>query len=207
MKPLERCLQYFGAVLVLFAVLTGAPRAAELSQAVILVATERLAGSPFERTVILAAPLPQGGHFGFVVNCPTDVKLESLLPERSSAHKVVDTVYVGGPVMPNAIFAVTRKAPDNARNVLSPMPGLVVVIDGETVDRIMETAPNDARYFVGLMVWGPDVLDEEIKQGAWDIRPANVDTVLPLNSRGLWKSLSGIMVFKPTGTTAVASNG
>ena len=74
------------------------------------------------------------------------------------------------------------------------MPGLVAVIDGEAVDRIIETTPNDARYFVGLMIWAPDELDEQIDQGAWDVRPADVDTVLPSSAPGLWKSLSGIMV-------------
>jgi putative AlgH/UPF0301 family transcriptional regulator len=82
MRSLARCLQSFGALLVLFVVLTSAAHAVDLSQAVILVASGRLAGSSFEQTVILAAPLPQGGHVGFVVNRPTSVKLETLFPEQ-----------------------------------------------------------------------------------------------------------------------------
>src|ERR1700682_6246946 len=194
MKRLVRSLKSFGALLVLFAGLTGAARAVDLSQAVILVASERLAGSPFEQTVILAAPLPQGGHVGFVVNRPTSVKLETLFPKQASTHNVIEPVYAGGPVLSRAVFAVTRKAPDNSGAVLPLMPGLVMLIDGEAVDRIIETTPNDARYFVGLMIWAPDELDEEINQGAWDVRPADVDTVLPASVPGLWKSLSGIMI-------------
>jgi putative transcriptional regulator len=194
MRSLVRCLQSFGALLVLFVVLTGAAHAVDLSQAVILVASGRLAGSPFEQTVILAAPLPQGGHVGFIVNRPTSVKLETLFPEQASTHNVVDPVYAGGPVLSRAVFAVTRKAPENSGNVLSLMPGLVAAIDGQTVDRIIETMPNDARYFVGLMIWAPDELDEEVDQGAWDVRPADVETVLPSSSPELWKSLSGTMV-------------
>lgn len=194
MKRAVRGLQSLGALLVLFAAMTGAARAVDLSQAVILVASERLAGSLYEQTVVLAAPLPQGGHLGFVVNRPTSVKLETLFPEQASTHNVVDPVYAGGPVLARGVFAVTRKAPDNSDSVVPLMPGLVVAIDGETVDRIIETAPNDARYFVGLMMWTPDELEEEIEQGAWDVRPADVDTVLPASSPGLWKSLSGTMV-------------
>ena len=194
MKPLVRCLQSLATLLVLFVALTGAARAADLSQAVILVASERLAGSPFEQTVILAAPLPQGGHVGFVVNRPTGVKLETLFPEQPSTRNVADPVYAGGPVLSNAVFAVTRKAPENNGNFFAPMPGLVVVIDGATVDRIIETTPNDARYFVGLMFWAPDDLEDEIRNGAWEVRPADVDTVLRANSTGLWKSLEGSMI-------------
>jgi putative transcriptional regulator len=194
MNPLARVLKSFAGLVVLFAGMTGAARAVDLSQAVILVASERLAGSIFEQTVILAAPLPQGGHLGFVVNRPTSVKLETLFPEQASTRNVVDPVYAGGPLMSGAVFAVTRKAPDSNGAFVSLMPGLVVVIDGATVDRIIETTPNDARYFVGLMIWAPDDLEDEIRDGAWEVRPADVDSVLPVKSPGLWKSLSGTKV-------------
>jgi len=194
MKRLVRCLQSFGAFLVLLAGMTGAARAVDLSQAVILVASNHLAGSIYEQTVILAAPLPQGGHLGFVVNRPTSMKLESLFPEQASTRNVVDPVYAGGPMLSNAVFAVMRKAPDNNGNFLPLMPGIVVAIDGATVDRIIETTPNDARYFVGLMFWAPDDLDDEIRNGAWEVRPADVDTVLRANSPGLWKALEGTTV-------------
>ncbi len=62
---------------------TAAVHAADLSQAVILVASKDLDGSPFERTVVIAAPLPNGGHIGFIANRPTTVKLDKLLPESA----------------------------------------------------------------------------------------------------------------------------
>jgi putative transcriptional regulator len=189
-----RGLKSFGAVLLLFAGMTGAARAVDLSQAVILVASNRLAGSIYDQTVILAAPLPQGGHFGFIVNRPTSIKLQNLFPEQGSTRKVVDPVYAGSPVLSRAVFAVMRKAPDNNEKFLSLMPGLVVAIDGATVDSIIETTPNDARYFVGLMLWAPDELDDEISNGAWEVRLADVDTVLRAKASGLWKSLEGEMV-------------
>ena len=60
MNRLVRSLKSFGAFLLLFAGMMGAARAVDLSEAVILVASDRLAGSIYEQTVILAAPLPQG---------------------------------------------------------------------------------------------------------------------------------------------------
>jgi len=194
MKRVVRRLRSLGVLLALFAGITGTVRAVDLSQTVILVASGNLAGTIFEETVIVAAPLPQGGHLGFVVNRPTSVKLATLFPEQASTHNVVDPVYAGGPVLARGVFAVTRHAPDNSDNVVSLMPGLDLVIDGETVDHIIETTPNDARYFVGLMIWAPDELDAEIGEGAWDVRPADVNTVLPSSAPELWKSLSGTAV-------------
>jgi putative AlgH/UPF0301 family transcriptional regulator len=86
----------FASFLFLWAVHETA-HAADLSQAVVLVASERLSDSPFAQTVVLATPLPEGGHIGFVLNRPTGVKLESLLPDQESSRKVVDQVYAGGP--------------------------------------------------------------------------------------------------------------
>jgi len=111
MKRSVRGVKSLVALLILFAGMTGMARAADLSQAVILVASERLAGSLYEETVVLAAPLPQGGHMGFVVNRPTSVKLENLFPEQASTHNVVEPVYAGGPMMSGAVFAVTRRHP------------------------------------------------------------------------------------------------
>jgi len=82
-----------------------------------LVATELLAGSVYEEAVLVAAPLPQGGHAGFIVNRPTAMKLETLFPEHAPSRKVVDPIYLGGPVLSEAIVAVARTAPDGAGDV------------------------------------------------------------------------------------------
>ena len=101
----------------------------------------------------------------------------------------LDQVYAGEPMLPGVLFAVTRKAPADSGTFASLMPGLVAVMDGATVDRIIETTPNDARYFVGMMVWAPGTLDEEIEGGAWQVRPADVSTAMPSSPAGLWESL------------------
>jgi putative transcriptional regulator len=194
MNPIARALRSLAGFLVLFAGLIGAASAADLSHAVILVASERLAGSPYEGTVILAAPLPQGGHIGIVLNRPTGVKLESLFPDQESTHNVVEQVYAGGPMLPSVLFAVTRKQPADSGTFVPLMSGLVAVLNGPAVDRIIETSPNDARYFVGMMVWADNGLDEEISQGAWQVRAADPSNVTPSSSSGLRESLPGTEV-------------
>jgi len=191
MRSLARVLRSFAGLLLLFAGLTGAARAADLSHAVILVASEKLAGSVYEQTVMLAAPLPQGGHFGVVINRPSGVKLESLFPEQASTRKVVDPVYMGGPMLPTVLVALARKAPKDSGEFVAVMPGLVAAMNGQSVDRVIEETPNDARYFLGLTIWPPDALDAQINSGAWQVRPADVDTAMPSNPQGLWKALLG----------------
>jgi putative AlgH/UPF0301 family transcriptional regulator len=54
---------------------------------------------------------------------------------------------------------------------------------------VIETMPNDARYFAGLVVWRPGELDEEIRAGAWQVLPADAKTVFHANPAGLWRDL------------------
>jgi len=75
------------------------------------------------------------------------------------------------------------------QNLFQLMPGLVVAIEAGAVDHIIETSPNDARYFLGLLVWRPGELEEEVSDGVWEVRPADVDMVFSASPRNLWKSL------------------
>jgi hypothetical protein len=53
-----------------------------------LVATERLAGSGYGETVLIAAPLRNGASIGFIINRPTGVKLGALFLEHAPSRKM-----------------------------------------------------------------------------------------------------------------------
>jgi len=187
MKLATLILRAFGTLLIVLAA-GGAAHAAEPSQAVMLIATERLAGSGYDETVLVAVPLPTGEHFGFIINRPTDVKLATLLPGYSPSRKVVDPVYLGGPALSESLFAVARRAPEGS-SAIPLAPGLVLVMDDATVDRVIETMPNDARYLVGLVVWLSGELEEEIRAGAWEVQVADPRAVFHANPADLWQEL------------------
>jgi len=189
MKRFVRFGHLLGAFLLALVAIGGGARAADLSEPVILVATSALDGSPFAQTVVVAAPIPNGRHIGFIINKPTNLKLATLFPDDVAARRVDEPVYLGGPGLIQGVFAVTRNVPEGGGTVVPLMPGLFVVIDGAAVDRLIASTPNDARYFMGIMLWDEDELEEEVSNSAWDIRPADVDTVLRAKSNGLWNSL------------------
>jgi putative transcriptional regulator len=164
--------------------------AADLSKPMTLVATPRLAQSAYAQTVLLAAPAADGMHVGIIVNRPTKLKLEALFPDHAPSSKVVDPVYFGGPALSGAVYAAVRTAPDNTKHFLKLMPDLVLVMDGNAVDRIVETTPNEARYFAGLVVWRPGELAHEIRAGAWQVKGADASNAFSANPEELWKSLS-----------------
>jgi len=168
-------------------------RAADLSQPVILVASQGLAGSPFEQAVVIATPLPNGGHIGFIVNRPTTVDLEAFLPDDAKPRGVKEPVYYGGPELTRGLFALMRNAPDVPVSAIPLLPGVVAIVDPSTVDHLIETMPNAARYFVGMMVWDAGELAQQVTDGVWDVHPADADSVLPADAPRLWSSLTGPM--------------
>jgi putative transcriptional regulator len=186
MKHLAHLLLF--SLLVMASVARGAT-ADDSSQAVTLVATDALEGTPFKQTVIVAAPLPNGGHMGFIINRPTDVKLAKVFPDDPSSRRVDAPVSVGGPMLPRAVFALTHKAPDDDSDIVTLMPGLVAVLDAAGVDHILKTTPNDARYFVGLVVWAPEELAVQVDAGVRDVKPADMNRVLRAKSGRLWQEL------------------
>ena len=184
-------LKSFAALLAIASVVSGAGRAADLSESVILVASSLLDHTPFQQAVVLATPLDDGSHIGFIINKPTGVKLQELFPDDLAAGRVKESVYLGGPAFLPSVFAVTRKPPESAGAAVRLMPGLFAVMDSDAIDRIIATTPNEARFFLGMMVWKPGALEEEMRQSVWELRPADAEVVLNAKSPGLWKSLRG----------------
>ena len=144
---------------------------------VLFIETDRLEGSGYSETVLFAAPLRNGRHIGFILNRPTPAKLETLFPEHAPSRKVVDPVYFGGPELAESLFAIARRAPDGGGEDLPLMPGLVLA------DRLGHGRPRDRddaerrTLLAGLVVWRPGELDDEIRAGAWEVRPADATTV------------------------------
>jgi putative transcriptional regulator len=191
MNRLLLSLKYVAALLAIAALVSGAARAADLSEPVILVASSLLDPTPFQQAVVLATPLDDGSHIGFIINKPTGMKLQELFPDDPAAGKVKDLVYLGGPALVPAVFAVTRTPPESVDVAVKLMPDLFAVMDGDAIDRIIATTPDDARFFLGMMVWKPGALEQEVRKSAWELRPADAEVVLHAKAPGLWKSLRG----------------
>ena len=160
----------------------------EASHAVMLVASPRLAAF-YERTVLIAVPMPGNRHMGFIINRPTTRSLANLFPDHAPSKKVVDPVYLGGPEMTNSIFAVVKSASAPGASSFPFLPGLFVVADAPSVDKVIENSPNDARYYAGFVAWKPGELDSEFEQGFWYVLKPEADAMFRKDSDAMWKEL------------------
>jgi putative transcriptional regulator len=167
-----------------------APGAASAQDdAMFLVAHPAFRDLEYRQTVLLAAPAPNGGHVGVIINRPTRRSLSSLFPEHEPSKKVVDPVYYGGPFSRGALVALVRSDHTPGPGTVPLMKDLYLAFRANTIDQVIETTPNEARYFVGYVGWRPGELRGEIDRGLWSVLNADVHTIFRKDADALWEEL------------------
>ena len=101
----------------------------ELSQPVVLVATPELRDPIYGRTVLVVKPFGRDQHLGFIVNRPTNLTLGKMFPDNGPSQKVVDPVFLGGPIDATALFALVERPDNPGGNSIEIMPGLYAAHD------------------------------------------------------------------------------
>src|SRR5687768_7107071 len=170
--------------------IAAAPAAAQgQDEAVILIAHPAFRDLEYRQTVLIAAPAPNGGHVGVILNRPTRRSLGSLFPEHEPSKKVLDPVYYGGPFSRGALVALVRADAAPGAGSVMLMKNLYLAFRANTIDHVIEATPNEARYFVGYVGWRPGELKGEIDRGLWSVQNAEIDTIFRKDTEGLWEEL------------------
>jgi putative transcriptional regulator len=170
------------------AALAAAVRARELDR-VVLVARGSGVES-FGETVILALPLEDGGHIGFVLNMPTEATVHDLFPEDDASSKGSTRVDVGGPALTNTLFALVVDPGSDIEGLRRVSPQFAVALASDEVDRVIAKQMSNTRFFMGLFVWTPGGLEQQVKAGAWSVLAPDARIVLSARPATLWQRLS-----------------
>ena len=158
---------------------------------IILVAKRQLQDKLYGSTIVLSRPIGADRHVGFIINKPTQVSLAKLFPGHEPSKKVVDPVFLGGPVSPEVIFALVQGKQSPGGRSIKILDDLYLAIDSEVVDRVIEKQSAHARFFAGMVLWRPGELQDELKRGLWYLQDAKADLVLRKQTDGLWEELLG----------------
>ncbi len=155
----------------------------------LLVAHPAFRDLDYRQTVLIAAPGPAGGHVGVILNRPTRRSLSSLFPDHEPSKKVVDPVYYGGPFSRGALVALVRGDASPGSGSVAMTRHLYMAFRVNTIDQIIESRPNDARYYVGYVGWRPGELKGEIERGLWSVLSADPDVVFRKDTENLWDEM------------------
>lgn len=159
-------------------------------ETVVLAAVPEFQHRLWARTVLLATPMPFGGHLGLILNRPTGLSLSSAFPEHAPSKLVREPIYFGGPFSAGAIVALLPRAEELGAGAVPIGERLYLAYDAQLIDRIIEEKPNDARYFAGLVMWQAGELQIEIDRGLWTLHPADTTTLFRRDTDRLWLELA-----------------
>jgi len=165
------------------------PVLAQEEEAMLLIAHPSFRDLDYRQTVLLAAPAPSGGHVGVILNRPTRRTLGSLFPEHEPSRKVLDPVYYGGPFSRGALVALVKTDTAPGGGSVPLMKNLYMAFRANTIDRIIESTPNEARYYVGYVGWRPGELKGEIDRGLWSVLTPDAEVIFRKEMDGLWEEM------------------
>ena len=150
----------------------------------LLIATPGLVDPNFRRTVVLLLEHTPEGALGLVLNRPSDLLAGEAVPDLSPLVNGEDTIYVGGPVQPNAVIALAEftDAVLGEGSIVGPIAA--VDVDSDLVEVAGRVAR--VRIFAGYSGWGEGQLDGELEEEAWFVQPALPGDVFSDDHATLW---------------------
>jgi putative transcriptional regulator len=165
-------------------------REGDLGIGKILVASRDLSDPAFAESVILVIHYDEGGTVGLMVNRRTEVPIARALRDLKVGGDRSDPVYSGGPVEPANVLALLRSRvqPDDA----APVFGDVYLVSTKALlEKTLArgAGPGEFRVYLGYCGWSRGQLENEVRQGAWQIFNRNSDLVFDSDPKSLWRRL------------------
>ncbi|SEF90556.1 putative transcriptional regulator [Thermomonospora echinospora] len=174
----------------------------------LLVATPQLEDPNFRRSVVLVVEHDEvEGTLGVVLNRPTEVPVDHVLPPWAELATGPSVVFQGGPVALDSALALARvpgedeplgwRALDGDTDV-----GRVGLVDLDAPPGLIAAEVIQLRVFAGYAGWGAGQLQSEIEEGAWYVVPGEAGDVFAGDPERLWQAVlrrqSGDLAFVAT---------
>lgn len=148
-----------------------------------------LADSNFDRAVVLILSHDDDGALGVVVNKPSEVPVDDVLPGWSTLVSAPDVVFQGGPVsLDSALGLVAIDDGDEPLGVRRVRDSLGVV-DLDTPTEIVQPAISAMRVFAGYAGWAPGQLEAEIEDDAWYVLDSEPADAFRPDAGDLWAAV------------------
>jgi putative transcriptional regulator len=155
----------------------------------LLVAAPGLLDPNFHRTVVYVIEHRERGSLGVVLNRPSEVAVQEVLPTWAPLSAQPPSVFVGGPVDGRTALclAAVRAGHDpNGITGLVAVSGPVALVDLDGDPEALAPRVRGLRVFAGYAGWDTGQLAGEIGRGDWFVAPALPDDVLTGQGSDLW---------------------
>jgi putative transcriptional regulator len=159
----------------------------------LLVATPLLDDPTFRRSVVLLLDhTSSGGAMGLVLNRPTAVDVEAVLPVWQRFVTLPGRLFRGGPVgLDSALGLVSVPGDAGSAEPIGfhRLVGSVGVVDLDAPPEVVAPGAAGLRIFAGHAGWTAGQLEEEIDEGAWYVVDGEAGDAFSDDPDGLWSEV------------------
>lgn len=160
----------------------------------VLIAEPFLAGSYFNRSIIILATYSEKGAIGFILNKKVDYPVEDLFVDFPDFDS---EIHIGGPVGTDSIYFIHTLG-DSIPGSLHIKENLYWGGDFDVLKlqiKLGLVRPNQVRFFLGYSGWESGQLEEEIKENSWLVADLSQKDLMTLDENEMWvqtvKSMGG----------------
>jgi putative transcriptional regulator len=148
----------------------------------------KLHGSFFHRSVVLICQHDPDGAFGLILNRATPGKVGQALVANLPETIKNQTLFVGGPVQPQALSFLHSDTFLPQANVMDNLSL------GHSIDALMDlgesfSTTRKIKLFAGYAGWSAGQLDKELSRHDWLVHPATLDLIFHPKPNLLWKEI------------------
>lgn len=134
----------------------------------LLVASPAIADGIFDQSVIFMLHHDPFGALGVIINRPSELAIEDLLPRWSDLLFEPSVIFEGGPVEPAGFIGVAQVSGEFLSELVTPIgPSNLATVDLEGDPALASVGMDRLRIFRGYAGWSPGQLDGELSNGGW----------------------------------------
>ncbi len=168
----------------------------EFGTPTLLIAMPQVQDPFFFRAVVLLAAHEEGGEggsLGFVVNRPSQLKIDDVLRELDIEWlgEREATAFVGGPVQPEVgtvLFSLDGLSDDERDGFSEIAPGVGATQNILALRTLARSAPERMRLLLGHAGWAPGQLMQEVSRSDWLTAPVEESIVFTADPVDAWKN-------------------
>lgn len=162
-----------------------------LEPGILLVARAALPDPRFHEAVVLVVQHGSQGTAGLILNRPSRLALNEVLPTLPLLPGADNRLSYGGPVAPRTFMALIKTAgtpPYPAQRVFDS----IYLTGPAQLAAWLASEPPTARYrlFAGYVGWAPEQLAVETARGDWQMLPGDGQVPFLTDLGGLWGELA-----------------
>lgn len=156
----------------------------------LLLASPSMKDPRFHQTVILLCQHSAQGTMGIILNKPlNNMRLQELVQQfnlQADLKTGAEQVYFGGPVETVRGFVLHTDEYDSSETQ-SILPCIKLTATLDVVRKIVQNdGPRKSLMALGYAGWGPDQLDQELREHSWNIAEASETMMYDLPNDERW---------------------